>query len=146
MATYYLSHAGIKGMKWGVRRFQNKDGSLTPEGKARYGVDDQSGSHEDYKKARSTSVRNMSDAELKKALERVRMEEDYKRLTAVQKSEGRKWVESVLQESGKEIAKHFIVKYGKAGIQKGIEAGGDVYKTGERRKHILEVVRNRKKK
>lgn len=29
----YLSHHGIKGQKWGIRRFQNKDGSLTDEGK-----------------------------------------------------------------------------------------------------------------
>lgn len=31
-----LQHWGIKGMKWGVRRYQNKDGSLTPEGEKRY--------------------------------------------------------------------------------------------------------------
>lgn len=31
----YLVHHGIKGQKWGVRRFQNKDGSLTPVGKQR---------------------------------------------------------------------------------------------------------------
>lgn len=31
-----LCHTGIKGMKWGVRRFTNEDGSLTPEGKKRY--------------------------------------------------------------------------------------------------------------
>ena len=36
----YLEHHGIKGQKWGVRRFQNADGSLTPDGKKRYGVDD----------------------------------------------------------------------------------------------------------
>lgn len=31
-----LYHHGIKGQKWGVRRFQNPDGSLTSNGKARY--------------------------------------------------------------------------------------------------------------
>ena len=32
-----LYHHGIKGMKWGIRRYQNKDGSLTPQGKKKYG-------------------------------------------------------------------------------------------------------------
>lgn len=31
-----LMHHGIKGQKWGVRRYQNEDGSLTPEGRKRY--------------------------------------------------------------------------------------------------------------
>ena len=31
-----LQHHGIKGQKWGVRRYQNPDGSLTDEGKQRY--------------------------------------------------------------------------------------------------------------
>lgn len=31
-----LMHYGIKGQKWGVRRYQNKDGSLTAAGKKRY--------------------------------------------------------------------------------------------------------------
>lgn len=34
--TDYLCHHGIKGQKWGVRRFQNPDGSLTNEGRKRY--------------------------------------------------------------------------------------------------------------
>lgn len=37
MENNYLVHFGIKGMKWGVRRFQNKDGSRTPAGRKRYG-------------------------------------------------------------------------------------------------------------
>ena len=35
-----LQHHGVKGMKWGVRRFRNKNGSLTPEGKKRYLIDE----------------------------------------------------------------------------------------------------------
>lgn len=34
--TYYISHSGTKGMRWGVRRYQNKDGTLTEAGKERY--------------------------------------------------------------------------------------------------------------
>lgn len=34
-----INHSGVKGMKWGVRRYQNKDGSLTPAGKKRYDRD-----------------------------------------------------------------------------------------------------------
>lgn len=37
----YIEHHGIKGMKWGVRRYQNKDGSLTPAGKRRYSLKDE---------------------------------------------------------------------------------------------------------
>ena len=33
---YFLQHFGIKGQKWGVRRYQNPDGSLTAEGRKRY--------------------------------------------------------------------------------------------------------------
>ena len=40
--TDEIYHHGIKGQKWGVRRFQNKDGSLTPAGKERYYVDNDS--------------------------------------------------------------------------------------------------------
>lgn len=33
----YLYHHGIKGQRWGIRRFQNNDGSLTTAGRKRYG-------------------------------------------------------------------------------------------------------------
>lgn len=34
----YLKHFGIQGMKWGQRRYQYEDGSLTPEGREHYGI------------------------------------------------------------------------------------------------------------
>lgn len=36
----YIKHHGVKGQKWGVRRYQNKDGTLTPAGKQKYGSKD----------------------------------------------------------------------------------------------------------
>ena len=49
---YYLKHFGIIGQKWGVRRYQNEDGTLTEEGKQRYrvGDDDVQGLSEQGKK------------------------------------------------------------------------------------------------
>lgn len=34
----YLAHFGVKGQKWGIRRFQNPDGTLTEAGKKHYGI------------------------------------------------------------------------------------------------------------
>ena len=36
MESNYLTHYGIKGQKWGIRRYQNPDGSLTSAGRKRY--------------------------------------------------------------------------------------------------------------
>lgn len=38
VADDYISHHGVKGMKWGVRKYQNKDGSLTSAGKKHLGI------------------------------------------------------------------------------------------------------------
>lgn len=73
-----LYHWGIKGMKWGVRRYQNKDGTLTSEGKKHYSQD-----HEDYTRVHTKkSVREMSDSELNARINRLQKEKQYERLTA----------------------------------------------------------------
>lgn len=41
MSDSYIYHHGIKGQRWGVRRYQNPDGTLTEEGKRRYDSGDE---------------------------------------------------------------------------------------------------------
>ena len=62
-----LYHYGIKGQKWGIRRYQNKDGSLTAAGKKR--------------RSSSDEVRNMSTDELRQKVRRLNNEQRYIDLT-----------------------------------------------------------------
>lgn len=57
-----LIHHGIKGQKWGVRRFQNEDGSLTDAGKKRYGVEGDGPSYSDEQYKRDVDVYGKSGA------------------------------------------------------------------------------------
>lgn len=88
-----LAHHGIKGQRWGIRRYQNKDGSLTPAGQKRraklegeldkLGGSSKKGSGDSEattpKPAKKTPG-NMSDDELARAITRARMEDEYRRL------------------------------------------------------------------
>ena len=60
----YIKHHGIKGQKWGVRRYQNKDGSLTPAGNKRYGSKENFNKQypEDVKKAFNKAKSGMNKA------------------------------------------------------------------------------------
>ena len=88
-----LCHHGILGMKWGVRRYQNKDGSLTPAGKKRTKTITV---HEDYATAhRKKSVTLMSDAELKARNNRLQLEQTYRNLTK-KESAGKKFIKGFI--------------------------------------------------
>ena len=91
-----LIHWGIKGQKWGIRRYQNKDGSLTPEGRSRRSKN----VHDDYRKAHdSKSVKSMSDAELRNRNNRLQMERQYQSFTK-KKNRGKQLVQAFISTAG----------------------------------------------
>ena len=116
--TTTLQHWGIKGMKWGVRRYQNKDGTLTALGRKREKeMSDKLKStkkenealkkeNEALKKSaqanRPKGVSEMSDAELRDRVNRLNMEQQYKQyvsnLYPETKSAGQKFVDKLIND------------------------------------------------
>ena len=72
-----LYHYGVKGMKWGVRRFQNKDGSLTPAGKRRYDEPNQQNNLSPKSNQQPGSNAKKYKIPKNKSLHRLKLEEKY---------------------------------------------------------------------
>ena len=97
MNNTYLAHHGILGMKWGVRR------SEAQLARAR-GHSSKSSDDKNEVSARKVAVKNrrtMSDADLKKRIERLKLEREFKNLTEDDIAPGRKYVSEILSASGK---------------------------------------------
>lgn len=103
-----LYHHGIRGMKWGVRRYQNKDGSLTPAGKKRQEREErerekheadkqrvlQSGSAKEVMKYKG----QLTPQEMQSAIQRLRWEQDMASIAARDVEAGKKKADAIVND------------------------------------------------
>lgn len=115
----YLMHHGVKGQKWGVRR---KMYSSASEGFNNAGrLADKVQGTKARKNARKTA-REMSDEELRKAINRMSMEMQYKNLSEQTRKEGKIQVRDILEGAGLVLgvaASGFAVAEGIQKLRKG---------------------------
>ena len=114
-----LAHYGILGQKWGIRRFQNPDGTLTEAGKKRYGTVEnlEAGrtkrQAEKYAKKKAEAVnsgraenvqkfsKELTPEEAKKALERIKFDQDLAKLRQDEIVLGQKKLQNIIDVGGK---------------------------------------------
>ena len=109
-----LQHHGIKGQKWGVRRFQNADGSLTTAGKQRASAT--------KKRTHAKNRGTLTNAQLKQKIERLQLEKQLRELTNAEVNSGRVYAQKILKDVGSKVlttaASGALLYAGKAAITK----------------------------
>lgn len=112
-----IAQAGIKGMKWGVRRTPEQLGRA--KGKS---ADSDDGDTAPAKPKASApakkSTKSMSDTELREALNRLQMEKQYQQLTAPDKSKN--LVGEILRQTGGQVAKNVLTSVATAYIGRAV--------------------------
>lgn len=100
----YLEHHGILGQRWGIRRYQNRDGSLTAAGRKRYGdkpPTTENNLTKEYlvRNASASAVyankSMLTDDELRQAINRIRLDQDIANLAKADKVDGYAIIKSV---------------------------------------------------
>lgn len=98
-----LYHHGIKGMHWGVRRYQNPDGTYTDAGKRHERAADDRRARQEAKQQRTWNAKNasqLSDKELTDQILRLQREKQLKDLTAQTVRPGKKKVLDYMDRYG----------------------------------------------
>lgn len=112
-----LSHFGILGMRWGIRR-NKKRGAVSvrktggddsePEKKK---IDAKPGEeHAQKNRIKRKDLSEMTNSELKLVTERMQLEKQYKDLTAAEKAKGKNVVVQILETSAKTTATNLVTK------------------------------------